>query len=161
MATKKTKDNTYYSLAKGFHFSSIISILAPLVYIILTIICDCTKSPEAETLPDWYVKGIVVVGSIALAFAAIWIVLAFVMFFTAGNLRGIKSPLGIRVGLLITIILVSACEIVSLLKYAGVIPDFEKEIFNQLIHYGSQALVLIGYIVGAGISSSIKKALRN
>ena len=82
------------------------------------------------------------------------------MFFTAGNLRGIKSPLGIRIGLLIAIILVSACEIVNVLYYAGVIQTNDK-LLGLIIGVASQSAVLIGYIVGACLSKSIKSALRN
>ncbi len=156
MATKNTRDNTYYSFTKAFRFSSIIVLIAPVLLIILMIVSFAMGEP-----PKWVNTAGNVITIIAAVFALLWIILNIILFVMAGNMRGIKSPLGIRILLLVALILVLSGAIVYSLFMFNVIPPIQSDVWNIVIAIALPILQMVGYIIGAVLGKKIQKALRN
>lgn len=155
MATKNTKDNTYYSFTKAFRFSSIVVLIAPVLLIILMIVVACLREP-----PVWINITGNVVTIIAAVFALLWIILNIILFVMAGNMRGIKSPLGIRIALLIALVLVLSGAIVYSLIAFKVIPDIPNQ-WALVLAISLIIFEMAGYIIGAVLGKKIQKALKN
>lgn len=153
MATKNTKDNTYYSLTKFFKFSSIMLILFPLVEVILVVVGMSTSGGKDLE------KAIRIIGIITTVLIVIWVILNIIMFVFAGNLRGLKSPFGIRFGLLISMILAFAATIIYVLQWYHVIDIGGNAL--MVLSFVLPVLQMLGFIIAAVLSSKIKKALRN
>lgn len=153
MATKNTRDNTYYSVAKVFTFSSVMLILLPIVNIILTFVGTKGGAPAGI----W--KAVEVLSYITLALVIIWLILNIVMFVCAGNLRGIKSPMGIRLGLLVSMALAFAGTIVYLLAILGKI-NVPSGGAGKALVIGLAVAQVLGFIIATIIGHNIKKALK-
>lgn len=157
MSTRNTKDNTYYSLVKGFTFSSWVIILLPLVLLILNIVAYCMKKTDSY----WFIESTKIIAIIALVCAIAWCVLNVIMFIMAGNLRGVKSPFGIRFGLMLSTVLVFSAEIINILIYVGIIKKGDTEVnWYTVLTMFLPAMSLTGYIIAAAIGTSIKRDLK-
>lgn len=150
MSQTPTKEKTYFSLAKWFKWSSIILLLIPLTLVILAIVQYCKPN-------DGIIKAGGIITIVGLVVAVIWIILNVIMFLAAGNLRGIKSPMGIRVALIIALLLVLSTAILSTLVYYDVLDINNKAV--QIVGIILPFVTIAGYIVGAVLGSKIKKAL--
>lgn len=154
MATKNTRDNTYYSFTKIFRFASFIVLIAPVLQLIWWIIGYAAKDAAS-----WALDANKYTAIVATVFAILWIVMNIIMFIFAGNMRGIKSPLLIRILLIIALALVLSGTILYLLYGYGVIPQTDQTVMLVLAIL-LPILEIIGYIIGAVLGGKIQKALR-
>lgn len=153
MATKNTRDNTYYSFTKAFRFASFIVLIAPVLQLIWLIVAVTVKGSA------WTEDAMRYTAIVASVFAILWIVTNIIMFIFAGNMRGIKSPLLIRILLILAMAFVLSGFIVYLLFAYHVIPmasDATIIVLAVLL----PILEIIGYIIGAVLGGKIQKALR-
>ena len=150
MSEKTGKKGTYCSLSKWFKWSSSIIILVPVIELILVAV---NLAQNNQTNPDWYNTGIFALSIISLVTAVIWVVLNIIMFFAAGTVRGDgPSPLKIRIGLLIALVLVLAPIILGLIAYYVV--DM-----GQWAYWVAIFAPIAGYIIGAIMGSSLQHNL--
>lgn len=156
MATKNTRDNTYYSFTKAFRFSSIAVLIIPVLYLIFSIVWAIVGKEEA----GWAGEAMQILGYVQAAFALLWIILNIILFIMAGNMRGIKSPLGIRLLLMLALVLALAGAIILALISFGVIRTLPDP-WPIILFIGLPILQMVGYIIGAVLGKKIQKALRN
>ncbi len=152
MSNQNAKDKTYYSISKWFTWASFIIICIPIVILVLHAIATYWR-PE---LADSFKPAVQWLLIISAAVSAIWIILNIIMFIAAGNLRGIKSPLAVRLFLLIALALVLFSVIINILSQTGVL--VEGQLLDTLILV-SPIATMVGYLVGGILGSRIKHAL--
>lgn len=150
------QNRTYYSFAKWFRRCSLIIILAPIAYIIC---CALLLSFEEGTLNyDNTQKAIEIILWINFISGILWLILAVIMFFTAGTVRGTgASPIGIRVGILIALTLVLAELILTILfKYHS---DWTEKTWVHWVGVFMPLINVVGYIVGAHLGKKVMHQL--
>lgn len=138
--------STYGKMAKGLKWSSLFIVLIPIAILIMSIMAIVGKMPLDSCR---YVSSILDFALLALS--VIWFILIIIMFFAAGSLKGIASPLKTRIGLLVSLALVFAPLIVSLLSYYPV----NNPIINPYNMWGllvglwisMPLIIVIGYLV--------------
>lgn len=149
------KKSTYGTISKWFKWSSLIILLVPIAELILVAINLAQKN---STNPDWYDTGILVLTIISLASAVIWVILNIIMFFAAGTVRNDgPSPLGIRLGLLIAMVLVLAPIILGLIAYF-LDKNSGTELGNWAYWVGT-LVPIAGYTIGAIMGSKLQHNL--
>ncbi|XQP55415.1 MAG: hypothetical protein ACOQNV_01480 [Mycoplasmoidaceae bacterium] len=142
--------STYSKMAKWLKWASLFILLIPLTLFILSIV---TYFDKMEV--DVYNKTARIMYIALLVLSVIWTILNIILFFTAGTVKNKTSPTMIRVGLLISFVLVFAPEIISLLLYYGVITGKEKAI--ELISLFMPLVIAIGYLVGHSCAKNAQR----
>lgn len=132
---------TYSKMSKWLKWSSLFILLIPIALFIMAIVAYFDKMSI-----DTYNKTARILYIILLALSFAWTILNITLFFTAGTVKNKTSPTAIRVGLLISFVLVFAPEIISILMYYEVITGAEKTMW--LLWLFMPLIVTIGYIVG-------------
>lgn len=151
-------NKTYHSFAKWFRRCSLIILLAPIAYIICCVLLIVFKGSDSVSNYDNTQKAIEVILWINFVAGVLWLILAVIMFFTAGTVRGTgASPLGIRIGILIALAMVLAELILSVLfKYHS---DWEHKEWVWWVGVFMPLINVVGYIIGAHLGKKVMNQL--
>lgn len=138
--------STYSKMSKWLKWSSLFILLIPLAIFGMAIANYFGKlSGEKFNKIDGILWIVLIVLSV------IWTILNIILFFTAGTVKNKTSPTSIRVGLLISFVLVFAPEIVSvLMAFPTKDPIIHEGRVANLLWLLMPLIVAIGYLVGHG-----------
>lgn len=140
------KKSTYGTISKWFKWSSLIILIVPIAELILIAIAIA----QPNTKPDWFATGMFALWIINIVSAVIWVVLNIIMFCAAGTVRNEgPSPLGIRIGLLITIVLV----------VGPIILAFFADKIGDWVYWVWVFAPTAGYIIAAVMGSKLQHNL--
>ena len=131
-----SKYSTYATMARWLKWSSLFILLIPIAYLILFCV---NKWGTAIQSYESIVGGLEIA---LLVLSAIWIVLNIILFFTAGTVKNKASPMGIRIGLLFSFVLVMSPLIV------GIVEHFTHSITWEWLDLLLPLIVVIGYMAG-------------
>lgn len=138
--------STYSKMSKWLKWSSLFILLIPLALFGMAIAQYFGKMTGATYNK---VSGILYIVLIVLS--VIWTILNIILFFTAGTVKTKTSPTSIRIGLLISFVLVFAPEIVSILMaFPADKPIIHQGDVANLLWILMPLIVAIGYLVGHG-----------
>ena len=150
------QNRTYYGFAKWFRRCSLIILLAPIAVIVCYAILLIAK--DGSTTYTNTDNALNIILWINFAAGILWFILAIIMFFTAGTVRGQgASPLGIRVGIFIALVLVLAELVLSILFVK--IPSLEEKTWVKWVALFMPLINIMGYAVGAKLGKKVMHAL--
>lgn len=151
MSERKGK-GTFYRLTQWFRWASLIILLVPLACFGCSIAIKVQGSNHVAEQTSYILNWVSFGASI------VWFILNIIMFFAAGTIKGQASPLKLRIGLLLSFILVvgPTVAIISIIlcnpSWTGVQWIIWLLIFMPLIS-------AIGYIIGFISAGSAKRKL--
>ena len=132
--------SAYSTMSKWLKWSSLFILLIPVALFVMSMVVYF-KGPW-----DSYEQVARILYIVLLVLSVVWTILNIILFFAAGSVKNKTSPLAIRIGLLISFVLVFAPEIISLLIYYNVITGNEKVI--EWLWLFMPLIIVVGYMAG-------------